>query len=567
MGGGKRKRRWGTRTKDTGYGARAGEVIRGNLKRGNDGKFTSAGASTPTQRGETFSKAPKPGAPARTTAPKGGKGGGGKGRQAAKPKKAAQTPEQKRAAHAVQQAQNRADVFKQMNIAPDGQQALEALRGGQQPDPQALARGGFVEAGLVEQARDGSYRLTSKGRALLSSADAGDAGRAGAAISSSRDQVGARQERETERTQKKREQDQERAQREQERAAAEKKRQSAGGGGGGTQGAERADRNAERAAEREGKQQAAVEASGLGQQGLADLRQAAESGGVKNDQLTQLGLIGADGMTTDQGRRALAALERGDTRQYQAALQDARARMTREQQAGQRTRESEQKRQAAEADRITRRGWANYRPRTKAQEPQERAMFAKMGGGSGGGGGGGGSKSGGGSSLWKRNPETGKREPTEAQKRDQQQRGVRQQMIPDNKRDAFARRAGDKAESETRKRYTIHKRDELDGPNTWGLTDNNRSTSAYHGVTIATGDRGKVDRALTGKIRAARTRAENEARDRINTKDSIPRPPARNATRINSNLTRRSPYSKTPAGATAGSPARPRRIATATARF
>lgn len=98
-------------------------------------------------------------------------------------------------AHAAEQAKQRADVLRSLNIAPDGQRALEALRQGNQPDPAALARGGFVAAGLVEQARDGTYRMTPAGRALLSAADAGDRGRAGDTISGGRDRTGARAER------------------------------------------------------------------------------------------------------------------------------------------------------------------------------------------------------------------------------------------------------------------------------------------------------------------------------------------------------------------------------------
>ena len=106
-----------------------------------------------------------------------------------KPKKIAQTTAQKRAARLAAREQSRADTLSKMNIAPDGQQALNALRQGQQPDPQAIARGGFVQAGLVTQAADGSYHMTPSGRAALSAADQGDAGRAGDTISSARDRA------------------------------------------------------------------------------------------------------------------------------------------------------------------------------------------------------------------------------------------------------------------------------------------------------------------------------------------------------------------------------------------
>ena len=120
-----------------------------------------------------------------------------KGRKPVKPKKITQTPEQKRQARDAEHAKNQANVLQSLNIAPDGQQALAALRSGGQPDPAAIARGGFVQAGLVEQARDGSYRLSAAGRAALSAAASGDAGHAGSIISSARDRTTARDERTT----------------------------------------------------------------------------------------------------------------------------------------------------------------------------------------------------------------------------------------------------------------------------------------------------------------------------------------------------------------------------------
>ncbi|HEY5990030.1 MAG TPA: hypothetical protein VIV12_27140, partial [Streptosporangiaceae bacterium] len=117
---------------------------------------------------------------------------GGKGRKPVNPKK---TPEQRQAERTAQHAQNRTDTLRKLNIAPDGQQALEALRAGGSADEGAIKRGGFEKAGLVEQGRDGSYRLTGSGRAMLGAADAGDLGRAGATIGSARDRTSARQER------------------------------------------------------------------------------------------------------------------------------------------------------------------------------------------------------------------------------------------------------------------------------------------------------------------------------------------------------------------------------------
>lgn len=59
------------------------------------------------------------------------------------------------------------------------------------------------------------------------------------------------------------------------------------------------------------------------------LRQGAEEGSAQNPALLAAGLIDANGDATDSGRRALSALERGDVRQFRAALQDAKARQER----------------------------------------------------------------------------------------------------------------------------------------------------------------------------------------------------------------------------------------------
>jgi 2'-5' RNA ligase len=142
-------------------------------------------------------KAPKPKA--------GGKKAGG-GKKAAAKRKPIKTEEQKRTEQAqkrterqqakqTEQEQNRKKVLEGLGIDSAGQAALSALREGQQPDVDAVKRAGLVEAGLAEQAADGSYRLTASGRATLGAADQGDQGRAGDTISGARDRLGARQTR------------------------------------------------------------------------------------------------------------------------------------------------------------------------------------------------------------------------------------------------------------------------------------------------------------------------------------------------------------------------------------
>ena len=118
---------------------------------------------------------------------------GGKGRKPAKPKA---TPEQRAQQREQEQAKNRAATLGGLNIAPDGQAALEALRAGQQPDAAAVASAGLEAAGLVERAGDGTLRMSASGRALMDAASSGDAGRAGAVISASRDRAAARGKRE-----------------------------------------------------------------------------------------------------------------------------------------------------------------------------------------------------------------------------------------------------------------------------------------------------------------------------------------------------------------------------------
>jgi len=121
---------------------------------------------------------------------------GRKPRKGAKPKKAQLTPEQKRMQRTTEHAQNRQKVLNGLGIAADGQSALGDLADGEQPrDPSAIERGGLVAAGLVEQAKDGSYRLSASGRAAMSAAASGDAGRTGAIISAARDRTTARGER------------------------------------------------------------------------------------------------------------------------------------------------------------------------------------------------------------------------------------------------------------------------------------------------------------------------------------------------------------------------------------
>jgi hypothetical protein len=145
-----------------------------------------------------------------------------------------------------------------------------------------------------------------------------------------------------------------------------------GGGGGGKGKPEQASPDEKRAQQREARSATAREtAASVGLSGPeADfLRGAAEGnlppGSFDAKRLMALGLVADTGDTTeatDQGRRALAALERGDVRGYQAALQDAKAGQARRQAA-------EAKRTAAEAKRTDRQQRELSDLATRAQTP------------------------------------------------------------------------------------------------------------------------------------------------------------------------------------------------------
>lgn len=168
------------------FGARAGQAIRGNLFRGGGGQF-QAGPAAQLQNRLAAIRAKR--------LAKGKK----KGKRAAKPKA---TPAQRAAAKQQAKDAARSKTLTGLGIDAGAQGALAALRGGKQPSAQDVARGGLVEAGLAERAKDGSYRMTQAGRSLIRAAESGDAGRAGDVISSAREKLGARKEKATTRAEK-----------------------------------------------------------------------------------------------------------------------------------------------------------------------------------------------------------------------------------------------------------------------------------------------------------------------------------------------------------------------------
>lgn len=259
------------------------------------------------------------------------KGGGG----GAKPKPA---PVDK----AAEQAENRAKAYEALGLFEDATAALDALRKGDPVDDD----GGLVKMGLAEQAADGTFRLTSAGRALHAAATRGDVGAAKDTLSRAKDKIAEGEAATAEA---------EASAAEKEKAKAEKEKKGGGGGGGGggkEEPKEEEDKDDKKAQERAQRAAETGEKAGLGATEVDDLRAAAESGGVDNKKLISLGLVGEDGATTDQGRRALSALERGDVRGYRAALQDVEA--ARGRQADRDARATE--REKAKADRETARG-------------------------------------------------------------------------------------------------------------------------------------------------------------------------------------------------------------------
>lgn len=161
-----------------------------------------------------------------------------------------------------------------------------------------------------------------------------------------------RQDDRTARLARQQQMDADKAKREAEKLAKTNEKKGGGGGGGGKD--TPSDEQKQRAAQ-EKKQHTALNTAkqvGLAPHGVAALRAAADGTGYTatdaNDgnsfakaanELIASGLLNDIGDTleaTDQGRRALSALERGDVRGYQAALQDAKARMAREGAAKQR---------------------------------------------------------------------------------------------------------------------------------------------------------------------------------------------------------------------------------------
>jgi hypothetical protein len=296
-------------------------------------------------------------------------GKGRRGRRPVKPKKTEQERaaelEAKRLAQDTERRATRDKLLTDAGIDANTQGALTEAREGNMLTNANGAK--LASMGLAEQASDGSYRLTASGRGVVDAALRGDAGRVNDTLSAARDAAAKRA------------------------AAAAKPK--GGGGGGGKKQPEKPTDAEKRAQQQQERSQRASETAaqvGLAASAVADLRTAAETGGVANPELERLGLV-QDGQTTDQGRRALLALERGDVRGYQAALQDARARQGRERaatarhtateqhrtEAAQRRAAAEQARQAREAERERHQQERDAAPERSRAERARRRQAAR----------------------------------------------------------------------------------------------------------------------------------------------------------------------------------------------
>lgn len=249
------------RLKAPNYRARAGQVIAGNLARGGDGKFTSAGSAS-----------------------------------AATPKPATKKPtDARRAARAERQDAERATREEEV--------AAEAAK--RDEEDSYIAEGA---TGKERQARRREVAAARRARAI--------------------ERRQARAARQTEERERRAAEDAEETTADAE-ADAEKPK------GGGKGGKPKPSDEEKRAQQRQERQQRAVAtAAQIGQDAsfIAGLTAAVEGtlGDNPTPRLSALGFV-ENGEATDGARRALAALERGDIRGYRAAVQDAQARMQRQQ--------------------------------------------------------------------------------------------------------------------------------------------------------------------------------------------------------------------------------------------
>lgn len=298
-----------------GVHARAGQSIRGNLFRGTGGRF-QAGPGAQLQDRLAKLRAAMPKGPIRAT----GKKGKGKKGRAAKPK---QTPEQRAAAKEQAEAANRAKTYSDLGLAEDAAGALDDLAAGRPVDDD----GGLVKMGLAEQAKDGSYRLTAAGHAVMNAANKGDLAAAKEARGRGADSAATRTEREQAKGARQQAAAQRKAEQEKKRAGKQKK---AGGGGSAKPKAPTPEETDQAKAEARTKNREAVTKkmmandTGITTQGFSALSKLSDTGEMDKgtaDVLEGMGLVDKDAQgkprVSVQGRKLLRAADKGD---YDAAL-------------------------------------------------------------------------------------------------------------------------------------------------------------------------------------------------------------------------------------------------------
>jgi hypothetical protein len=409
-------------TKAANYSAGAGETISGALGRGGDGKFTRVGSPDASkarklvqdiarkQQQQQAKKKPAKGkskraaaakkpTPKKGAAPKKSDAQKEQERQAKLAQRQAEREQRRKEAEAKKQQARRENDKKVAEGAGLGTDTHDALTEFASPDEKIQLSPSMAadleKRGLVEKDSTGEYRMTAQGRQYVRAAESGDVRAAADAISEGSDTVVKNAQRATEKQARTDAQAKRRADveaRRAERKAKQKEKQSKGGGGGKAKPSE-ADKQAQREQQRASTRQSFAPQAGVDSADAEELARSATQPGTPNDRLVSAGLQNEQGEATDQGRRFLSAVERGDLRGAQAALQDARQRQERE----------------TRPPRISQRRQMRSVRRVKAQTASDRAMFAKMGGS--GSGGGGGRGKGGGGALWSRGPD-GKRVPS-----------------------------------------------------------------------------------------------------------------------------------------------------------
>lgn len=337
------------------YGATAGQTISGALGRGGDGKFVNIGSPSTDKLKKTIqdidrtaqrtqakkttkkrpatkraaAKKPKQAAPNKSDAQK------EQERQAKQAQRQAEREQRRAAAEQKKKQEQRANREKVGEQAGLGTDVHEALTEFASPDEKIQLSPANAEElskrGLVEKDAQGNYRMTPQGRQYIDAANSGDVRRAADAISEGSDNVAQDQQRTTEKQAREDARAKRRAEVEQRRAEREAKQKEKKGGGGGKAKPTPEQKQAQKDQERATNRQRIAPETGVDPTDADELARSASQPGVPNNRLIDAGLQNERGEATDAGRRYLSAIERGDVRQAQAALQDARDRREREQ--------------------------------------------------------------------------------------------------------------------------------------------------------------------------------------------------------------------------------------------